>query len=172
MERWIEEANDEGEMNFTAPLILIAALACFGPAAAQSQSEVPLYVGEVTAANAERFTSTLSNQVDKVVGLQIVFGTISEGDVLTDGSLNGGAYISFANSYAGGVQINIPDAYLRHGEWVADGFYTIKYGGMGQGIMGYYLRPADEAAIRLSEKPIVQRPVEALPPVERTRTAD
>lgn len=172
MERWIEAANDEGAMRLTAPLILIGALACFGSAAAQSQSDVPLYVGEVTTANAERFTTTLSNHVDKVVGLQIAFGTISEGDLLTDGSPNGGAYISYANSYSGGVQINIPDAYWRHGQWVADGFYTVKYGGMGQGIMGYYLRPADEAAIRLSGKPIVQHPVESLPPVERERTAD
>ncbi|RSB45912.1 hypothetical protein [Brevundimonas sp. 357] len=155
-----------------ASLILISALACSGSVAAQSQSDVPLYVGEVTTANAERFTSTLANHVDKVVGLQIAFGTISEGNTLTDGSPNGGAYISYANSYYGGVQINIPDAYWRHGQWVSDGFYTVKYGGMGQGIMGYYLRPADEAAIRLSEKPIVQHPVASLPPVERERTAD
>lgn len=155
-----------------ASLILVGALACSASAAAQSQSDVPLYVGEVTTANAERFTAALANHVDKVVGLQIAFDTISEGDTLIDGSPNGGAYISYSNPYYGGVQINIPDAYWRHGQWVADGFYTVKYGGMGQGIMGYYLRPADEAAIRLSEKPIIQRPVASLPPVEREKSAD
>lgn len=153
-------------------LALIAVLALAPPAAAQSQAFVPLYVGEVTAANAERFTVTLSNHVDEVVGLQIAFDTLDVGDTLSDASPNGGAYISFANSYSGGVQINIPDAYWRHGQWIADGFYTVKYGGMGQGIMGYYLRPADEASIRLSSRPITQMPVDDLPIVERVRSAD
>ncbi|WP_406852986.1 hypothetical protein WEU32_04190 [Brevundimonas sp. BH3] len=154
-------------MRLLAALLFTGAIASSGVSFAQSQSHVPLYVGEITSANAERFTATLSEHVDQVVGLKIDFNTIREGNTLAEGAANGGAYISYARPYYGGIQINIADAYLRHGRWIADGFYTVKYGGMGQGIMGYFLRPADEAAIRLSGKPIVERPVASLPLVER-----
>ena len=154
-------------------LVAFAAVVALSPQAmAQNQQSVALYSGEVTLANAERFTSTLANHVEEVIGLQISFATIEDGDLLTGESADTGAFISYADSYSGGVEINMPDAYWRHGEWVADGFYTVKYGGMGQGIMAYYLRPADEASIRLSAKPIVTIAVDALPPVERDRTAD
>ena len=155
-----------GILTFAVMLVLSS------PVAAQNQENVPLYLGELTVANAERFTTTIANHVDEVVGLQISFSTLNAGDVLTDESPSGGAYISFANSYSAGVQLNIPDAYWRHGQWIADGFYTVKYGGMGQGIMGYQLRPADEASIRLSQKPIVRINVENLPTVQRQKTAD
>ncbi len=143
------------------------------PAYAQSQTTVPLVTGEVTLANATRFTAAIANRVDTVVGLQI---TVSPADDLDHGFLvdeaSEGAYISKTEPQRGGVQINAPSAYWRHGSWVIDGFYVVKYGGMGQGIMGYSLTPTDEGAVRLSGVPIREVDVNDLPLEPRLREAD
>lgn len=155
---------------------LVAVGLISGPVMAQSQKDVPLIVGTVTPANAENFTTFLANRVDTVVGLKV---TVQPSDdrspegYLVDANAGAeGAYISVTEGRMGGVQINAPDAYWYIGSYVIDGFYVVKYGGMGQGIMGYQLRSADEAAVRLSNVAIVTADVDALATEKREVLGD
>lgn len=146
------------------------------PALAQSQSVVPVFTGEVTYENSERFTVALANRVDTIVGVQVTVdptNASSPDGYLVDGiSDSGGVYISRTEGRMGGIQINARDAYWRHGSYVIDGFYVVKYGGMGQGIMGYQLQPVDEAAVRLSPARLVEVDADAILFEAQAATAD
>lgn len=124
------------------------------PALAQSQTVIPVYSGQVTFENSERFTTALANRVDTIVGVKLTVDPTDarspSGYLVDQISDEGGAYISRTLGNMGGVQINVPSAYWRHGSYVVDGFFVVKYGGMGQGIMGYQLQPVDEAVVLLS----------------------
>lgn len=150
--------------------MLLAGATCLSlasPAASQSQSLVPVFTGKVTYENSERFAVALANRVDSIVGLQVTVDPADDrsqsGYLVNRLSDAGGVYISRTEGRMGGIQINAPDAYWRHGSYVIDGFYVVKYSGMGQGIMGYRLQPVDEAVVRLSPARLVEIDADAIP---------
>lgn len=145
-------------------------------ASAQAQNEIPVYSGGVTPENAERLTHALANRVDTIVGLKIDVAPTDEKspsgylvDQITD---DGGVFISTTYSGGGGVQINVPTAYWRHGSYIVDGFYVVKYGGMGQGIMGYQLKPVDDAVVLLSSVRRITVNTDRIPREQRNVVAD
>lgn len=158
--------------------ILLAGLLGLLPshAWAQSQTIIPIYTGQVTRETSEPFTTALANRVDSIVGVQVIVDPTDDrspdGYLVDRISEDGGVYISRTSGNQGGVQINAPTAYWRHGSYVIDGYFIVKYGGMGQGIMGYQLKPVDEAAVLLSSSRRTVVAVDDIPLEPRAQTAD
>lgn len=157
-------------------LAMIATCLLAGAATAQSQRTVPVYTGQVTYENSQSFTTALANRVDTIVGVKASVAPTEAGvlngylvDSMAD---DAGVYISRTEGRMGGIQINAPSAYWRHGNYIIDGFFVVKYGGMGQGVMGYQLKPVDEAAVLLSQVPHVEVRVDAIPVEEQAAVAD
>lgn len=146
--------SDKGGMAiFPRALILMLALLSTR-VEAQSQAAVPVFTGEVTATNSQQFNTALANRVDAIVGVKVTVDPTDDrspaGYLVDQLDENGGVYISQVDREGSGIQINAPSAFWRHGSYVIDGFFVVKYGGMGQGIMGYQLKPVDEATVLLS----------------------
>ena len=146
-------------------------------AMAQAQAEIPVYSGEVTAENAERLTHALANRVDTIVGLQVEVSPTDDkspaGYLVDQITADAGVFISTTYpQQGGGVQINVPTAYWRHGSYIIDGFYVVKYGGMGQGILGYQLKPVDDAVVLLSSARRVTVETDKIPREQRAVVAD
>lgn len=161
-------------MRFLTAVATVSLMA--GPVMAQNQPVVPIYAGQITYENSGRFTTALANRVDTIVGVKVTLDPTSKDS--PDGYLvgqirdDGGAYVSRTEGNMGGVQINAPSAYWRHGSYVIDGFFVVKYGGMGQGIRGYQLQPVDDAAVLLSMALRVTIEADDIPAESQTALAD
>lgn len=157
---------------------VVAAAIAFLPATAmaQAQAEIPVYSGEVTADNAERLNAALANRVDTIVGLQVEVSPTDDkspaGYLVDQITADAGVFISTTYPQGGGVQINAPTAYWRHGSYIIDGFYVVKYGGMAQGILGYQLKPVDDAVVLLSSARRVTMETDKIPREQRAVVAD
>lgn len=137
---------------------------------------IPVYSGQVTFENSERLTTAVANRVDTIIGVKLTVDPTDarspEGYLVDRMSDDGGAYVSRTQGNMGGIQINVPSAYWRHGSYVIDGFFVVKYGGMGQGIMGYQLQPVDEAVVLLSPAQRVTIEANDIPPEMRVVLGD
>tara|TARA_R110000787_G_scaffold47687_7_gene115372 strand:- start:7441 stop:7926 length:486 start_codon:yes stop_codon:yes gene_type:complete len=161
-------------MRFLTVAAVISLMA--GPVLAQSQNVIPVYSGQVTFENSERFTIAVANRVDTIVGVKLTVDPTDnrspQGYLVDRMSDDGGVYISRTHRNMGGVQINASSAYWRHGSYVIDGFFVVKYGGMGQGVMGYQLQPVDEAAVLLSSAQRITIDANDIPAEARAVSAD
>lgn len=111
------------------------------------------FIGELTEANFERVASVIFE--DPIVGL----------DVLIDRSLfddgreerpKASIYdekivLSRSTLEDGGIEINVNKAFSpQWGTYRVDGIFTVKSGGMFQGVVCVGLLPTDEALVRLN----------------------
>lgn len=126
----------------------------YSQARAQSQVYIPVLTGDLTFDNSRQFNLAIANRVDTIVGVKVSVDPTDDrtpaGYLVDQIGDEGGVYISRTDAEGGGIQINAPSAYWRQGSYIIDGFFVVKYGGMGQGIMGYQLKPVDDAAVLLS----------------------
>lgn len=108
---------------------------------------------ELTAENFERVADVIFE--DAIVGLDLLidrsmFVERREGD--PHASLDGNKIIlSRSTLGAGGIEININEAFSP--QWATyrvDGIFTVKPGGMFQGVACVGLNPTDEALVRLN----------------------
>lgn len=120
--------------------------------------------GEVSASNFNGLVAFLSNAVDAIVGLKVSFPAE---DANRDGTVqafeDGGLFISYQAEPEIEAQISAEDGFdFRHGAFVFDGFYLVKYGGMHQGISALMLQSVDEAQILLSGAKVKDTEIDAL----------
>lgn len=123
---------------------------------APSERNIVTYTGEVNAGSAERFNNLISENVDKVIGLQVLVDPSSSTDFDNHGYLanvlDGQMVISKTDPVQGGgteVVTNAPVQWMMGGLSI-DGFFVVKPGGLNQGIASFGLQPVDEAAVRLN----------------------
>lgn len=133
------------------------------PAAARV---VVMYTGEVNVNTAANFTNTISNNLDKVIGLKVYVDPGKDADLERNAYLVGYDHEQFSvwkgkpGESGGGIEVvrnGLIDRTM--GFYVIDGFYIVKSGGLHQGTLSYGLQPVDEAVVRLNPAvKVVQRP--------------
>lgn len=108
--------------------------------------------GGVTDANFKGLDAFLSNSVDAVIGLKLSFPAEDQNrDGTVQAYKDGDLFISYLAGPETETQVSAESGYdFRHGEYVFDGFYLVKYGGIFQGITALALQPVDEAQVILS----------------------
>lgn len=118
---------------------------------------VIVYTGEVNDQTVDRFLNTISNNVDKVIGVKVV---VYPGQ---DEAENRSGYRSSYDDeqlvisqtgptgLEGGIEVvkNGP-ADRMMGGYSIDGMFIVKPGGTHQGVSSFGLLPVDEAAVRLN----------------------
>lgn len=112
-------------------------------------------VGELTAANFDRVSEVIFE--DKVVGLDLLidrafFEECGVEDGMPRASLDESKVtLSKSTSEDGGVEININYAFSpQWGTYRIDGVFSVKSGGVFQGVACVGLVPTDEALVRLN----------------------
>lgn len=136
------------------------------PAQRPSARIVIVYTGEVNARTADRFLTTVSRNVDKVIGVKILVEPSRDGELertgylalFTDDQL--GISMTDPKGLKGGVEVvkNGPVQRMM-GEYSVDGMFLVKPGGLNQGVASFGLKPVDEATVRLNPAVrIVERP--------------
>jgi hypothetical protein len=133
------------------------------PAAARV---VVMYTGEVNVNTAAKFTTTVSNNLDKVIGLKVYVDPGNDADLEKNAYLVGYDNNQFSvwkgkpGESGGGIEVvrnGLIDRTM--GFYVIDGFYIVKSGGLHQGTLSYGLQPVDEGVVRLNPAvKVVQRP--------------
>lgn len=144
-------------------LALGAALACIavsavGSPAAEAADCARLTLlrmtGTVTADNAAAFTEFVAKHQDKVIGLQVRIAPGTPTDFTAKhylAEVDERLFVVFKRGAdEGGIEVVAPkdEAGWLHGEYVLDGFYVVKSGGMHQGTLSYGLEKTDEGIIR------------------------
>jgi len=129
-------------------------------AAKQATVVVPLVRGEVNVKTYGTFEKFLSSHLDKIIGLQVrIVAPTDERDQLQAGVdqgqftayLSGGHDVCWKPNEPRCSEIGASTGFsYMHGDYVFDGFFLVKYGGMHQGIQSYYLKEVDEATVKLS----------------------
>lgn len=158
-------------MKRLAALVFGAALTCLAiptvapltvEAAGRPRLTLLRMTGTVTADNAASFTEFVAKHQDKVIGLQVHVTPGTQADFTakhymaqTDDRL----FVIFKRGdNNGGIEVVAPkgEAGWLHGDYVLDGFYVVKSGGMHQGTLSYGLEKTDEGAIRANPDVIVK----------------
>ena len=119
------------------------------------------YVGTVNSANANYFMSRVADNVDKIIGIQIA---VDRGDSDVPGGgdssylvyqdqKSGQFSASKTDADGGGIELVVPaiEANFQHGDYVIDGFYMVKAGGVHQGVASFGLEKVDESEILLNQ---------------------
>ncbi len=140
-----------GLLTFSLALIPMAAAVVPPDAiAATPKRTVPRLVGAVTAGNADRYTTFISDRLDQVVALRlrVTPGTVPDfkaSNYLAE--VSGDLFMVFKRSSAtdGGIEVVLPkgEARLVGGAYVIDGFFVVRSGGMHQGTLSYGLERID-----------------------------
>jgi hypothetical protein len=127
---------------------------------------VIVYTGEVNAKTADRFLSTMSRNVDKVIGAKVLVEPSQDGELERTGYLaiysdnQLGISLTDRKGMNGGVEVvkNGPVQRMM-GSYSIDGMFLVKPGGLNQGVASFGLEPVDEASVRLNQSVrIVERP--------------
>ena len=111
------------------------------------------FTGELTCENFERVADVIFE--DDVVGLDLLIDRALFEESI-EGRPSASCYdskivVSRSTLMDGGVEININDAFsAQWGTYRVDGIFTIKLGGMFQGVSCVGLIPTDEAQVRLN----------------------
>ncbi len=140
--------------------ILGGSIACLlsNKVANAGQSKVYLVSGSITASNYKGFEQFLFNSMDTIIGLKVDFAAnenASDGEVSANATDNQFvAYLSVSNAESEIVATE--NFQYLHGDFVIDGFFVVKSGGMHQGTISLYLQKTDEAQVRLSSAKIVE----------------
>ncbi|MFO6446758.1 hypothetical protein ACLBKU_06385 [Erythrobacter sp. NE805] len=112
------------------------------------------FVGELTEENFERVASVIFE--DAIVGLDLLIDRDLFDDDRKEGAPKASAYdekiiLSRSTLEEGGIEININEAFSpQWGTYRVDGIFSVKSGGMFQGIVCVGLIPTDEALVRLN----------------------
>ena len=113
--------------------------------------------GEITKSDYKGFEQFLINSLDSVIGLKVYFLADSS-DVQGELSVgaNNGQFVAYINGDVAESEIVATEGFqFLHGDYVFDGFFIVKSGGMHQGIISLYLQKTDEAQVRLSAAKII-----------------
>jgi hypothetical protein len=134
--------------------LLVSLAACAAvPAAAAGADPILKVGGIVSRANFGGLISFMLNSVDNIVGLQLFVpanDAFDKGVVTTDSD----RMLSIFNR-GSDVEIAVSSGYTyRGGDFVLDGFFLAKYGGMHQGIHSVGLSATDESAVLLSGREV------------------
>ena len=110
-------------------------------------------VGELTADNFDRVANVIFE--DAIVGLDLLIDRSMFGehcDGVPHASLDDDKIIlSTYTPDAGGIEINVNEAFSpQWGTYRVDGIFTVKAGGLFQGVVCVGLIPTDEALVRLN----------------------
>jgi hypothetical protein len=129
-----------------------------GSVAHARQKKIYSVTGEITAAGFKGFEQFLFNSLDAVIGLKIAFAANEDanaGDL--SASQKNGQFVAYLSGPGGESEIVATEGFqYLHGDYVFDGFFVVKSGGMHQGIISLYLARTDEAQVRLSSARIVE----------------
>lgn len=138
----------------------------FAPQPAEAAGRATLTLlritGTVTADNATRFTEFVAEHQDKVIGLQVRVTPGTPTDFAAKHYLaesDDRLFVVFKRGDdEGGIEVVAPkgEAVWLHGEYVLDGFYVVKSGGMHQGTLSYGLEKTDEGVIRANPNVVVK----------------
>lgn len=106
--------------------------------------------GKLTRQNYDRFSEVVFDEINNVIGLDLMIEPTLEAGVDGDDRYSvahhGDRLITYKVEDAGGVEILVNGGLsLQWGMWRADGFYLIKSGGMHQGICSVGLLPVDDS---------------------------
>lgn len=120
-----------------------------------ASKSVTVYSGEVSPTNADRFVRLVSRHVDSVIGLKLSVVPSSSTDFAQSGYIaeaDGPQFvISKSDPQSGGTEVVTNAAIGRDaGNYLLDGLFIVKSGGMHQGISSFGLQPVDEATVRLN----------------------
>ncbi len=127
---------------------------------------VIIYTGEVNAKTADRFLSTMANNVDKVIGVKVLVQPSRDGEHERTGYLASYSDDQLAISKSdpkgmeGGTEV-VKNGLVQRmmGGYSIDGMFIVKPGGLNQGIASFGLEPVDEATVRLNPAVrLVERP--------------
>lgn len=136
-----------------AGLAALGASALFKTEAIAAPPPVTVFQGAVNGRSAQKFFARVADQADKIVGLKVMLDP--DGKLVAEESGDGlvlylsGSVASRADT--DNFQLMLKGGFARDRSfWRVDGFYTVKYGGMGQGIMAYALEPVKESDVLLS----------------------
>jgi hypothetical protein len=154
-----------GFLGLTIACMLAADVASAG------QAKVYLVNGPITTSNYKGFEQFLFNSMDTIIGLKVDFSAnenASEGEVFADATDNQFvAYLIGANRESEIVATE--NFQYLHGNFVVDGFFVVKSGGMHQGVVSLYLQKTDEAQVRLSSAKILQIQADRLDPKHKKK---
>ena len=127
-------------------------------AAHARQNKIYSVTGEITAAGYKGFEQFLFNSLDTVIGLKVWFAAnenADAGDV--SATANDGQFVAYLSGPGGKSEIVAREGFqYLHGDYVFDGFFVVKSGGMHLGIISLFLDRTDEAQVRLSNARIVE----------------
>ena len=141
-------------MRRLSTLLAMLALALGMEAAAARGLKITQIDGRVTERNYPRLEKLMAAQVDRVVGLKIIVKKSGIDDRLSAEADADGQFVMYRSGRARSEIIANEGYALRHGDYVLDGFFLVKHGGLHQGIVSYALEPVDETKVRLN--PAVQ----------------
>jgi hypothetical protein len=131
------------------------------PAAAAAADPIYKVRGTVTSSNFAGLASFMLNSVDSIVGLGLFIpanDSFGKGIVTTD---SGEMLAIFGKGYD--VEIAVSSGYFyRSGNFVLDGFFLAKYGGIHQGTQSVGLSATDESAVLLSGRKIKELDIDRL----------
>lgn len=125
-----------------------------GPARLHAAPAITVLEGGVRAANAASFFARVAAETDKIVGLKV---SLDPAEPLVAQAEDGGRLILFlAGAFRSEkedekLQLSFNGGFVKdRGLYRFDGFYLVKYAGMGQGISAYALEPVKESDVLLS----------------------
>lgn len=146
---------------------LAAALAMMSSTIAQAkQSKIYVVNGEVDAKTYKAFEQFLFSSMDNVIGLKINFPANENAkDGEMSASQNDGQFVAYLDGPNSASEVVAVEGFqFLHGDFVFDGFFLVKSGGMHQGVISLSLQKTDEAVVRLSVARLVNIQANRLQP--------
>lgn len=136
----------------TRRAFLAALVLATGTGTAAAARQILRVQGQVTPKNYKGLETFLFNSLDSVVGLKIAFAAnpdSSDGEIAT--SMDDDQFSAYLRESEPESEIVADkNVSLLHGDYVIDGFFVVKSGGLHQGITSLYLDKTDEGTILVS----------------------
>ncbi|WP_279479009.1 hypothetical protein [Aureimonas sp. SK2] len=141
-------------------LLAAAALACLASPASATQDRILRVEGALGAKTYPGLEALLSNSVDTIVGLDIRADQAEKGISV---STEGDRFIAYLTGQGSDTQIVADGGFgFRQGAVTLEGFFSVKYAGMNQGIVTLFLERQPDASVRLSAAPVKSIPIDRL----------
>ncbi|MFC3691794.1 hypothetical protein [Chenggangzhangella methanolivorans] len=138
----------------TVRIAAAATLAFPATKLAAAPAPIPVLEGAVSAKNAQGVFERVAGFSDKIIGLK---ATLDPAAGLVADRLPDEALVVFLSSTATGrsdaqkYQLSFAGGFVEGRGFVRlNGFFLVKYAGMGQGILAYQLEPVKESEVLLS----------------------
>ncbi len=147
----------------TRRTLLVAALVlALAPPASARQDQILRVEGALTAQTYPGLEAFLSNSIDTIVGLDI---RADAGGAGLSVSTEGDRFVAYRLGPGSETEIVADDGFgFQHGSVTLEGFFSVKYGGMNQGIVSLFLERQPDASVRLSDTPVKTLRIERLDP--------